>query len=220
MDGDRRMIFNGGASQVPLKPRRQVVEDAPPRFNGRSFRDVLAKDTPLSREDKVILIPGDINACSDLYRRALVGRSADFTSFRSLNYSLRDVGFAYLDIHYIGGISVLLSFGSAEDAKVVEDESSFGDSTIRKNANKLDGTLRSHSLDPGPTVQDLSFFLHAKVRPRKRPRKDDPFDLDSLLGIDHAQEISPNQEQFQLINADPVLPSATLDLNAFPPTVI
>ncbi|KAI3732609.1 hypothetical protein L1987_63815 [Smallanthus sonchifolius] len=276
--GESREVKRPQNIHVEHRPRAAVDDSL--YFGGKSYRDAVVKNSSVSREEKVIVLPSNVNACSDLHGGALVGRSSDFTSFRTLNSLLRDARFVGLDVQYIGGLSVLISFGSTEEATellvkqgdwlpdclvkldppVLEDDSrpdsqpkgisvrpdsqpkgisvenvtgveAFpGGKIFERVGNKLsgeEGNLPSDSLNsrmwgaPKAFPIMMSSFVKLaararKVRPKKQPRKDDPFDLDSLLGLDHSEESSPIQANDPSCIITPVPPSGPLDLNDFP----
>ncbi|KAI3829763.1 hypothetical protein L1987_03891 [Smallanthus sonchifolius] len=100
----------------------RVEVDAPPIFGSKSFKEALVKECFPSQVEKVIVLPSSTHAFADCFGRALVGRAVNFTTLRTLNVLLRDVGLSGLDIQYIGGLFVLLSFGETRDAEVFLDK--------------------------------------------------------------------------------------------------
>ncbi|KAI3797372.1 hypothetical protein L1987_32628 [Smallanthus sonchifolius] len=59
---------------------------------GRSFQDVVANDVPPASKEKVILVPSSINSFYSYVRVALVGRTIDFKTLRTLNVLAKEAG--------------------------------------------------------------------------------------------------------------------------------
>ncbi|MFS8022722.1 putative RNA-binding domain superfamily [Helianthus anomalus] len=52
-----------------------------------------------------------------IFGRALAGRTRDFSVLRKINVSLKETGFRDIEIQYLGGLTVLLSFVGDSEAK-------------------------------------------------------------------------------------------------------
>ncbi|MFS7926638.1 putative RNA recognition motif domain, nucleotide-binding alpha-beta plait domain superfamily [Helianthus anomalus] len=103
-------VKSDGPARHPTKVSRVVN-------NGRSFVDILMnKSIPYQDEDVVDVDPS-LFALSNKFGRSLVGRTLDFSVLRSLNVSLRETGHQDIVIQYLGGLTVLLSFGGEMEAK-------------------------------------------------------------------------------------------------------
>ncbi|KAJ0891813.1 putative RNA recognition motif domain, nucleotide-binding alpha-beta plait domain superfamily [Helianthus annuus] len=100
-----------GKPSHPLKVHKEVV-------NGRSFVDILLnKSCPVNEEDVVEVDPS-FSSLVEKFGRALVGRTRDFSALRKINVLLKEAGFRDIEIQYLGGLSVLLSFVGEMEAKV------------------------------------------------------------------------------------------------------
>ncbi|KAJ0669111.1 hypothetical protein HanPI659440_Chr17g0697311 [Helianthus annuus] len=90
---------------------------------GRSFADLFkdkGKSIDQNRSEvcsvKTINVPDDVRAFHYLYGRALVGRSVDLNSLTKMDRSLWEEGFNGVEIHYVGGLSLLLQFNEPGEA--------------------------------------------------------------------------------------------------------
>ncbi|KAI3818316.1 hypothetical protein L1987_12120 [Smallanthus sonchifolius] len=86
----------------PKESRTRVDMNIPTSFGRKSFKDALVKDYAQQIDDRCIVIPSTVDAFSEIHGKALVGRVKDFTTLRTLNCLLRDVGCSGLDIQCIG----------------------------------------------------------------------------------------------------------------------
>ncbi|KAI3675379.1 hypothetical protein L1987_84969 [Smallanthus sonchifolius] len=59
---------------------------------------------------KVIAVPDETNAFRFLHGKALIGRLVDLQTLTKLDVLLRSEGLFGMDIHYIGGLSLMLKF--------------------------------------------------------------------------------------------------------------
>ncbi|MFS8033572.1 putative RNA recognition motif domain, nucleotide-binding alpha-beta plait domain superfamily [Helianthus anomalus] len=85
--------------------------------NGRREGDV----TPLQarnefRTSSIIEVAEDMKAFHYLYGRALIGRTVDLNTLTKMDRFLLDEGFAGMEIHYVGGLSLMLKFRNNEEA--------------------------------------------------------------------------------------------------------
>ncbi|KAI3806999.1 hypothetical protein L1987_22919 [Smallanthus sonchifolius] len=97
-DFDLRRKLPAGArvSEHCFKPER------PTMVGGRSFRDAVANDFPPVSKEKVLTVPSSFNSFANLAGDALVGRTVDFKTHRTLNVLAKEAGVGDLIIQYVG----------------------------------------------------------------------------------------------------------------------
>ncbi|KAJ0804414.1 hypothetical protein HanPI659440_Chr02g0037791 [Helianthus annuus] len=80
---------------------------------GVSFKDMLKKGGNSEEAEvrrKEVEVHSETAAFFDLQGRALVGRAFDISSLTKLRTALLEAGVSELKIHYLGGLSILISF--------------------------------------------------------------------------------------------------------------
>ncbi|MFS8007535.1 hypothetical protein Hanom_Chr14g01262161 [Helianthus anomalus] len=68
-------------------------------------------------EEDVVEVDPSFSTLSVKFGRTLVGRTRDFSVLRNINVSLKEAGFRDIEIQYLGGLTVLLSFVGEMEAK-------------------------------------------------------------------------------------------------------
>ncbi|KAM0020151.1 hypothetical protein Hdeb2414_s0025g00663981 [Helianthus debilis subsp. tardiflorus] len=99
--------------------------DAPKSFGlrgGRSFRDVVGHGASEIRvegssTEKVVSVPEDVSGCVDLHRKAVVGRTVDLDTLVYFDRLLSIGKVKFVKIQYLGGLSIMVSFESMEEAE-------------------------------------------------------------------------------------------------------
>ncbi|KAJ0744738.1 putative RNA recognition motif domain, nucleotide-binding alpha-beta plait domain superfamily [Helianthus annuus] len=91
---------------------------------GRSFRDVVGFGAAASElrmggssPEKVVSVPDDISGCVDLFRKAVVGRTVDLDTLVFFDRLLRIGKVKFVKIQFLGGLSIMVSFESSEEAE-------------------------------------------------------------------------------------------------------
>ncbi|KAI3784593.1 hypothetical protein L1987_43695 [Smallanthus sonchifolius] len=221
------------------KPLDQKI----PRFvdrgkteRGKSFKDALTNRGGVlgkhrGEEDgprqKVVEVPAETMAFVSLQSKSLVGRASSLKSLTDLHFFINDIGGSDIGVHFLGGLSVLLSFPNR-----VEEEGCLAAVSECGPQARMSGFGDSSDLG-NKKVKRIFFVLgraHKKKvavpepgRPKKRQRKeleDDPFDLNILLGLGPSekevgfgeQEVESGSEAVSG-GSEGILPVVSFDLN-------
>ncbi|KAJ0735430.1 putative RNA recognition motif domain, nucleotide-binding alpha-beta plait domain superfamily [Helianthus annuus] len=115
-NGTRERVHSNNLHSVGMPSHPQKVHKEVSK--GKSFVDILLNKTCPAREDDVVEVDPSFSSLSDKFGRALVGRTRDFSVLRKINVSLKEAGLRDIEIQYLGGLSVLLSFVGELDAKL------------------------------------------------------------------------------------------------------
>ncbi|KAJ0594275.1 putative RNA recognition motif domain, nucleotide-binding alpha-beta plait domain superfamily [Helianthus annuus] len=92
---------------------------------GISFADMLSKKGQGSgglsvckeeNTERTIKISEEVKAFHFLYGRALIGRTIDLSILTKMDRNLSEVGFGGMEIHYVGGLSLMLKFENEKEA--------------------------------------------------------------------------------------------------------
>ncbi|KAM0055051.1 hypothetical protein Hdeb2414_s0006g00201631 [Helianthus debilis subsp. tardiflorus] len=70
-----------------------------------------------SSSEKVVPVPDDVSGCVELHRKAVVGRTADLDTLVYFDRLLSIGMVKYVKIQYLGGLSIMVSFASMEEAE-------------------------------------------------------------------------------------------------------
>ncbi|KAJ0793170.1 putative RNA recognition motif domain, nucleotide-binding alpha-beta plait domain superfamily [Helianthus annuus] len=85
-------------------------------FSGRNNELGDTSGTKDFTTDKLIHIPEEVKAFHFLHGSALIGRSVDLNTLTKMDKILLEEGYSGVEIHYVGGISLLLKFKAHEEA--------------------------------------------------------------------------------------------------------
>ncbi|KAJ0607904.1 hypothetical protein HanPSC8_Chr03g0105471 [Helianthus annuus] len=91
---------------------------------GRSYRDVVGHGSSASEirmedssSERVVVVPEVVSGCVELHLRAVVGRTVDLDTLVYFDRLLRIGKVKFVKIQYLGGLLMLVSFESMEEAE-------------------------------------------------------------------------------------------------------
>ncbi|KAF5802344.1 putative RNA recognition motif domain, nucleotide-binding alpha-beta plait domain superfamily [Helianthus annuus] len=111
--GDGKDFVAGQGVFPGLKPNAKGSSSVK---KGVSFLDILTNKSHVACEEDEVGVEPSVFSLTDLFGRAVVGRTLGFKELRFLKSSLVVAGFGDATIKYIGGLSVLISFVDKERA--------------------------------------------------------------------------------------------------------
>ncbi|KAI3785173.1 hypothetical protein L1987_44286 [Smallanthus sonchifolius] len=208
-------------NQKGLQQQSRTNMEEIPKTGGRSYRDVLAKDSPRTRDDK--------KECHE-YGEAGVKSS----TVKSGDKAGRDNPIVDLTVDTgINGVAGDCAGVVAGEKSIVHEDSDqtlHGERGGGGGAGALNAAQRPstvfffNSRDGGDInkrvireredqAQRSPDFLPAYAKSRKRPRRDDPFGLNELLGLDTVFSPSGPDLQPQGVGSTEVDNNPILDLN-------
>ncbi|KAL9996782.1 putative RNA recognition motif domain, nucleotide-binding alpha-beta plait domain superfamily [Helianthus debilis subsp. tardiflorus] len=105
--------------------------------DSRSYRDVVGvsnvvgdvaggRDEVRSSVVKSIIVPDASGAFKELFGSAVVGRTVDLETLVDFDRLMRIARISCSGIHFLGGLSILISFSSSEEARAFVESKSFG----------------------------------------------------------------------------------------------
>ncbi|KAJ0733596.1 putative RNA recognition motif domain, nucleotide-binding alpha-beta plait domain superfamily [Helianthus annuus] len=98
-----KFMQNGGPSFADL-------------FSGNKVAHGESSSSSMLSPDKILFIPDNIKAFHYHHGSALIGRSVDLNTLTKMDKILGEEGYVGVEIHYVGGISLLLRFKNHEES--------------------------------------------------------------------------------------------------------
>ncbi|KAJ0629388.1 putative RNA recognition motif domain, nucleotide-binding alpha-beta plait domain superfamily [Helianthus annuus] len=103
--------------QLPERQKSERNSFVANQQGGMSWKDTLMKDQRQNVQEEIIEVSQFVQAFKDRYGRALVGRVIDLVTLRTLDCLASKAGVVGMEIQYIGGFYVLITFSSEEEAR-------------------------------------------------------------------------------------------------------
>ncbi|KAI3817045.1 hypothetical protein L1987_10832 [Smallanthus sonchifolius] len=98
----------------------------------------------------------------------------------------------------------------------VDDVTLHGDALNVNKEKRKPKIIKNSMVDPVAQAQTIKNLIQDHNRPRKRPRLDDPFDLDGILGLNQTQVNNVASESTILEVSMEVPEENRIDLNVYP----